>query len=80
MECGEYPDCLQISQIVPVPKCSSPSIPSHYRPISILQTVSKIFEKIVCARVSIFLKNKLLTNFQYGFRNNASTELAVCYL
>ena len=78
MECGEYPDCLKISQIVPVPKRSSPSIPSHYRPISVLPTVSKIFEKIVYARGSNFLiKNKLLTNLQYGFGNNASTELAV---
>ena len=78
MECGEYPDCLKISQIVPIPKCSSPSTPSHYRPIPILPTVSKIFEKIVYARVSKFLnKNKLLTNLQYGFRNNASAELAV---
>jgi len=78
MESGEYPDCLKISQIVPVPKCSSPSIPSHYRPISILPTVSKCFEKIIYARVSNFLnKNKLLTNFQYRFRNNASTELPV---
>ena len=43
-----------------------------------MPTVSKIFEKIVYARVSNFLnKNKLLTNLQYGFRNNASTELAV---
>jgi len=78
MESGEYPDCLKISQIVPVPKRSIPSIPSHYRPISILPTVSKIFEKIIYARVSNFLnKNKLLTNFLYGFRNNPSTELAV---
>jgi len=43
-----------------------------------LPTVSKVFEKIIYARVYNFLnKNKLLTNFQYGFRNNASTELAV---
>jgi len=78
MESGEYPDCLKISQIVPVPKRSSPSIPSHYRPISIFPTVSKIFEKIIYAIVSNFLnKNKLLTNFQYGFTNKASTELAV---
>jgi len=70
MECGEYPDCLKISQIVPIPKYSSPSIPSHYRPISILPTVSKLFEKIVYARVSNFLnKNKLLTNLQYAVRN-----------
>jgi len=46
--------------------------------MSFLPTVSKSFEKIIYARVSNFLnKNKLLTNFQYGFRNNASTELAV---
>jgi len=78
MESGEYPDCLKISKIVPVPKRSSPSISSHYRPISTLPTVSKIFEKVIYAGVSKFLnKNKLLTNFQYGFRNNASTELAV---
>jgi len=78
MECGEYPDCLKISQIIPIPKCSSPSISSRYRPISTLPTVSKIFEKIVYANVSNFLnKNKLLTKFQYGFRNNASTEIAV---
>ena len=78
MACGEYPDCLKISQIVPVPKCSSPSILSHYRPISVLPTVSKSFEKIIDARVSNFLnKNKLVTNFQYGFRNNTSTDLAV---
>jgi len=44
MECGEYPDCLKISQIVPVPKCSSPSIRSHYRPISISPTVSQILK------------------------------------
>ena len=69
---------FEISQIVPIPKFSSPSIPSHYRPISILPTVSKIFEKIVYARVSnFFSKNKLLRNSRYGFTNNASTELAV---
>jgi len=68
---------LKISQIFPVPKRSSPSIPSHYRPLSILPTVSKNFEQIIYARVSNFInKNKLLTNLQYRFRNNASTELA----
>ena len=67
MECGEYPDCLKISQIVPIPKCSSPSIPSHYRPISILSTVSKIFEKIVYARVSNFL-NKNKTSYKLAIR------------
>jgi len=78
MECGEYPECLKISQIIPVPQCCSPSKPSLCRPISILQTVSTMIEKIVSDRVSNFLnKNKLLTKFQYVFRNNASTELVV---
>jgi len=77
LELGEYPDCMQISQTVPVPKCSSPSIPSHCRPISFLPTVSKMFEKTVYDKASNFLnKNKLMTNIQHGFRNNSSTDLA----
>ena len=70
MECGEYPDCLKISQTVPIPKCSSPSIPSHYRPVSILPTGSKIYEKIVYARVSTYL-NKI--NFLQTFNTDLET-------
>jgi len=53
-ECGEYPECSKISQIVPVPKCATSSKPSHCRPISILPTVSKIFERIIHDRLSDF--------------------------
>jgi len=43
-----------------------------------LPAVSKIFEKIVHDRVINFInKIKLLTNFRYGFKNNASTASAV---
>jgi len=56
MECGEYPDCLNISQIVPIPKCSSPSIPSQYRPISILPTVSKMIGGHFGSEAKVLLK------------------------
>ena len=46
----------------------------NYRPISLLSCFSKIFEKIACIRLSIFLENnKLLSDNQFGFRSNHST-------
>ena len=67
MECREYPDCLKISQIVPIPKCSSPSIPSHYRPISICQQYQKYLKKLFMQEYTIFLiKINFLQTFNTG--------------
>ena len=57
MECGEYPDCLNISQIVPIPKCSSPSIPSQYRPKSILPTAPKMTGGHFGSEAKVLLRN-----------------------
>ena len=49
----------------------------NYRPISILPSVSKIFEKIIHAQfVNYFDQNKLLSDTQYGYRSGCSTEFA----
>jgi Reverse transcriptase (RNA-dependent DNA polymerase) len=46
----------------------------NYRPISLLNTFSKILEKIVHNRLSSFLNiNNLLSDSQYGFRKEHST-------
>ena len=42
-----FPDLMKISKIVPLFKAGSKSDPSNFRPISILPTLSKIFEKII---------------------------------
>ena len=48
---------------------------NNYRPITLLPTVSKVFEKVVQEQLTEFLNvNKLLYNSQYGFRKAHSTE------
>ena len=51
---------------------------SNYRPISLLPTLSKIFEKLMYARlISFFSKHNILYENQFGFQSNMSTEYAV---
>ena len=49
----------------------------NYRPISVLPVLSKIMEKAVYTQLIEYLEtNKLLTNFQFGYRAKRSTESA----
>jgi len=75
---GEFPNLLKIAQITPIPKITSPKFPNDYRPISILPTLSKVFEKVIYSRLYSFVtSNCILSPQQYGFRTNHSTELAI---
>ena len=52
--------------------------PSNYRPISILSTINKMFEKLLYIRLYKYLtKFKVLYDYQYGFRQNHSTMQAL---
>ena len=50
---------------------------SNYRPISLLTSFSKFFERVICKRLDYHIKNNnILANEQYGFRMNSSIEIA----
>jgi hypothetical protein len=71
---GVVPQQLKIAKVVPVFKSGDAKLLDNYRPISLLSSFSKIYEKIVGNRLSDFLEeNKLLSNFQFGFRKKHST-------
>jgi len=75
---GDFPNLLKIAQITPIPKITSPKSPNDYRPISILPTLSKVFEKVIYSRLySVVTSNCILSPQQFGFRTNHSTELAI---
>lgn len=75
---GCFPRHLQIAKVIPIFKKGTPTACSNYRPISILPSLSKIFEKLVVERLMDYLtKFSLLTPYQYGFRPNYSTDLAI---
>ena len=51
---------------------------NNYRPISILSTINKIFEKILHTRLTKYIDDfNILYKYQFGFRKNHSTELAL---
>jgi hypothetical protein len=75
---GIFPSELKIAKVVPIHKDGSKSEVSNYRPISLLSSFSKIFEKAMYARLINFLNsNNTLTESQYGFRAGRSCEHAL---
>jgi len=58
-----------------------PALPSSYRPISLLDTIGKLFEKILLAGILHEVNVRgLLRNEQFGFRPEHSTSLQLTRL
>ena len=75
---GIYPDKLKIGKIIPVYKKNDKHQLENYRPISLLPTISKLFEMVVHDQISLyFSQNNYLSSSQYGFRKLHSTEHAI---
>ena len=78
IEQGMFPNMLKIARITPIYKNSEKEHLQNYRPISILCSISKIFEKIMYKQLYSFLeKYKLLYEKQFGFRRKHSTVHAL---
>ena len=75
---GIFPDHLQLARIIPIFKKGNNSLMQNYRPISILPSFSKIFEKAMVTRLMDYLStHSILTDAQYGFRPKFSPDLAI---
>ena len=75
MSSGVFPSCLKIARVVPVFKKGDPEKVQNYRPISNILILGKIFEKIICGKLYKYLiKYKILSDKQFGFRSNLSTD------
>ena len=71
---SRVPDAMKVAKVIPIFKSGSTELVSNYRPISLLPTFSKIFEKLVCSALTNHLEsNKLLFDYQFGFRKKRST-------
>jgi hypothetical protein len=74
---GIFPDKLKVARVIPIYKKDERVKISNYRPISILPSVSKVFERVIHDQIyEYFLSRNLFYDSQYGFRPQHSTELA----
>ena len=75
---GTFPDTLKSAEVHPIFKKGDKSLMTNYRPISILSAFSKIFERHIHTELTKFItKFNILHPFQFGFRTNSSTEMAL---
>lgn len=70
-----FPNIWKTAKMLPLPKPGKDSLfPQNYRPISLLNAFSKIFEKIIAKNILKFLNsNKVLNEAQFGFRPGLCT-------
>ena len=72
----KHTDCLWVTQ-KPLFKKGRKNEITNYRPISLLPSLSKIIEKIIYKRlISCLNENNILANEQFGFKKNATKNMA----
>ena len=66
LESGVFPDVWKLGFINPNCKSGNNKLVSNYRPVTILSTIPKLFEKLVLDKISTQL-NRIIVNNQHGF-------------
>ena len=78
---GSVPDSFKVAKIVPIYKgreSGSQHEYTNYRPISLLQSMSKVLEKLVDSQLRKFLKHQdVLYSKQFGFRGKRGCDQAL---
>ena len=70
---NSFPDELKLADIIPIHKKGDSNDKRNYRPISILPTISKVFERAIYEQISIFFNDKL-SKLLCGCRKGFSTQ------
>ena len=74
VDSGTFPNLMKHGKLIPLFKSGDQADLNNYRPVSILPTLSKVFEKVVLNQLlSHFNLNNLLHPDQYGFTKGRNT-------
>ena len=73
---GNFHDNLKLADIIPVFKKGSPLNKENCRPVSVVPSISKIFEQLMQKQINGYI-NKFLSPYLCGYRKGFSTQLAL---
>ena len=73
---GKFPDQLKKAHVSPIFKKGNHNDKTNYRPVSILPSLSKIYERLIYNQTNHMTENAL-SIFQCGFRKKYSTQHAL---
>ena len=74
-----FQDKLKLADVTPVYKKKDKTSVENYRPISVLPTFSKIFEKLIQKQITAYIEN-ILSPYICGYRKGFSTQNALVLL
>ena len=75
---GSFPTHFKTAKVIPIYKKGDNELMTNYRPIALLPTLSKIWEKLLNVQLQEKLDEyEVIINDQYGFRKNHNTINAV---
>ena len=75
----KFPSELKLADVVPVFKQEDPTLAKNYRPISLLPTISKIFERVMQNQITTYM-NEYLSPYLCGYRKGFSAQTALSFL
>ena len=76
---GNFPDKLRLTGISPIFKAVYSTAKIKYMPVSILNSVSKLFEKVIQQQLNPFFDKKL-SDHLCGYRKGHSTQYVILNL
>ena len=74
-----FPKCLKEADVTPIHKKGERSQKGNYRPVSILPTISKIFEKDMFEQIYSYFQ-KYFSPYLFGFRKGYNTQYCLAIL
>ena len=78
MQAGEFSEDLKAARVSPIFNSGAKNTFDNYQPISVLPSLSKIFEKCVHHQLMNYLEqHNPLSKCQFGYRRKRSTEHAI---
>ena len=76
---SKFPCNLSLADVIPAFKKGNAMDKCNYRPISLLPTISKVYERIIAKQITPFL-DSFLSKFLCGFRKGYNCQYALIHM